>query len=137
MGRVEEANVAIGIKILLSDLLPQITAANFEAVRTMLTSGFIEDRNDVYNEVFGDIISRMSYEYKEAFTFLLMECEEKNLLNEYLLVPIKNILSTERWGYNREGINGISREMDFDWLIEQPDFLQRTQIVFLLWQSAG
>jgi hypothetical protein len=41
-----------------------------------------------------------------------------NLYNQYLLVPFNQILSTDRWGYDREGTNGSSCELNVEDLSE-------------------
>jgi hypothetical protein len=37
---------------------------------------------------------------------------KNSLYNQILLIPYNNLLSTERWGNSREGINGLSCKMD-------------------------
>jgi hypothetical protein len=56
-----------------------------------------------------------------------------------LLVPIKHILSTDRWGYNREGINSLSRPVDFDLSVSTEEYkeIKNFNIVFFIHQNTG
>ena len=71
-----------------------------------------------YNE-FKDFVTKEfktkgSY-YKSKFTSRIEpDLKDGSLLERYLLVPVKDILETERWGYERYGINSASRPLDFD-----------------------
>ena len=56
MGKSETASAALGIKILLSDLIPQINETNFNLIKKMLYDGFIEDSNDYYNEAYKNVL---------------------------------------------------------------------------------
>lgn len=157
MGREETSTSSIGIKILLSDLIPQITEQNFKLISDILYDGFIEDDNDYCNEVYTEIM----YYNKLPDTWL--ECKEYLekifkkygsynkprlgneitytlvngcLYDKYLLVPIKEIISTTRWGYDRVGINGVSTSLDFDKSINTDAFkdIEKYSIVFILKQ---
>ena len=61
------------------------------------------------------------------------------LFDKYLLFPIKQILSTDRWGYDRNGTNGSARPIDFDLSldIEKYKEIKKFKIVFILTQSSG
>jgi hypothetical protein len=61
------------------------------------------------------------------------------LFDKYLLVPLKRILSLERWGYDRDGTNSVSRPIDFDLSIDTDKYkeIEQTDIVFLITQYAG
>jgi hypothetical protein len=60
-------------------------------------------------------------------------------LDKYLLLPIKEILQTDRWGYDRSGTNGMSRPIDFDLSvpIEKYKEIEKIQIVFIIKQHSG
>jgi hypothetical protein len=165
MGRCETATASIGIKILLSDLVLQINETNFALIKEMLDAGFIEDKNDYFNEVYRDIIDcneldpdNVSANYSDVKQYLINEFKNKgslskskfssevkhtlkngSLLDKHLLVPVKEILETERWGYERYGINSSSRSMDFDLSVDIDKYkeIEKTEIVFILWQSSG
>jgi len=147
MGKSETATAAIGIKILLSDLVSQINETNFALIKKMLYDGCIEDANGYYNEVYkkilgyddGDIIMPEKYDtfkehvieqfklngdyYKSKSTNIVTsDLRHGCLLEKELLVPIKILLETERWGYERYGINSASRSLDFDLSINLEEY---------------
>ena len=57
MGKCETPTAAIGISILLSDIILQINETNFDLIKEMLTNGYIEDRNNYCNEVYDNILN--------------------------------------------------------------------------------
>ena len=164
MGKSETASASIGIKILLSDLILQINKTNFGLIKKMLYDGFIEDSNDYYNEVYkiflghdedNDELPQTYKEFKDAVTKEFKtkgsifkskfssksEPDVKNgtLLERYLLVPVKDILETERWGYERYGVNGASRPLDFDLSVDLKKYedIKNFNVVFFLKQHSG
>lgn len=157
MGRCENTNASIGIKILLSTLVLQIKETNFTLIKEMLHCGFIEDENDYFNDVYGKIIggnklpenylelkewltqkftTNGSYHISHDHSTVIPTLDKGCLFDKYLLVPVKVILTQERWGYDRDGINCISRPIDFDLSvnIEKYKEIEKTEIVFLLRQ---
>ena len=62
-----------------------------------------------------------------------------SLFEKELLVPIKKILSTERWGYNRRGINSLSRPLDFDLSVSTEEYkeIKNFNIIFFISQDTG
>jgi hypothetical protein len=162
MGKCESATASIGIKILLSDIVLQINEKNFTLIMEILSNGYIEDNNDYFNEVYTEImynndimnsndfsvvkeylinefqnkgsIARYKFSYKEEPT-LRNGC----LFNKYLLFPIKTILSTDRWGYDRFGSNCSSRPMDFDLSVDIEKYkdIDKFEIAFILLQHSG
>lgn len=154
MGRCETATASIGLKILLSNLVSQLNENNMTLITQMLHRGFIEDENDYFNEVYGRIVGRDTLpenwlERKEWLTqkFTINgsyngldrttpTLENGCLFDKYLLVPLKTILSLDRWGYDRDGTNSISRPIDFDLSVNiekcKYNDIQGTEIVFLL-----
>ena len=123
MGRCESATVSTGVKILLGDLLDQVTDENEDLVSEMLEDGFIEDENETLNENFIGSLDEPN----------------EHLLENYLLVPVSGVLETARWGWGREGINGISTEF---YSIQEPNLekykgLKNIKTVFILQQSSG
>jgi len=164
MGKCESATASIGIQILLSDLIEQINETNFNLIKKMLYDGCIEDNNDYYNEVYEKIIgygendNELPENYLEFKEYLIKEFQNKGslykskfsneveadisngcLFEKDLLVPIKNILSTERWGYNRYGANSSSRPLDFDLSIDLNEYkeINKFNIIFLVKQHSG
>jgi hypothetical protein len=61
------------------------------------------------------------------------------LLEKELLLPIKKILETDRWGYNREGRNCNYRPIDFDLSVDIEKYkeIEKYTIVFILEQYSG
>ena len=166
MGKSETATASIGIKILLTDLVSQINETNFTLIKKMLYDGCIEDDNGYFNEVYkkiigyddGDIELPEQYDtFKEYVTeqFKLngdyykskisskVEPDLTNgcLLEKNVLVPVKDLLDTERWGYERYGINSASRPLDFDLSINLDDYkkynIEKYTVVFILKQHSG
>ena len=101
MGKAETAATSIGIKILLSDLISQINETTFEIICMMLYNGFIEDDNDYFNQSYENII------YNNKLPTHFLEFKEQIIIDlgvlfhKHLLVPVKRILHTTKWGYDR------------------------------------
>jgi hypothetical protein len=64
---------------------------------------------------------------------------EGSLYENYLLVPIKEILETERWGYERYGINSASRPLDFDLSVNLKPYeeIKHFSVIFFVKQHSG
>ena len=162
MGKCESAIASIGLKILLSDIVQQINKKNLKLIIKMLEDGFIEDDNDYFNEVYSKIIYNSDVMDSGDFTaikeYLTNEFKSKGsitrykfssreeptldngcLFDKYLLVPVKQIISTDRWGYDRSGTNGSSRPIDFDLSVDIGKYkeINKFEIAFLLMQSSG
>jgi len=119
MGRCESAFASIGIKILLSDLVSQINVTTMHLIKKMLYDGCIEDSNDFYNQAFEQIIGdngveENAEEFKEYLTRKFTERVGHNdsLLERYLLVPVEQLVSNDRWGWSREGTNAMSSPLE-------------------------
>lgn len=141
MGKCETAAASVGIKISLFDLIVQLNETNFDLIQDMLHDGFIEDENNSFNNVYYDMIwcdpfDGNALEYKE---YLLTALKKNGCLNKDLLLPVKKILQTDRWGYGRSGTNSMSRPIDFDVSvpIEKYKDIEKIQIVFILKQHSG
>jgi len=141
MGKCETAAASIGIKISLSQLIAQLNETTFDIIQDMLYDGFIEDENNKYNDEYVDVVkgdpfNGNSLEYKE---YLSTELKKNGCLDKNLLLPIRKILQTDRWGYDRSGTNGISRPIDFDLSvsIEKYKDIEHIQIVFIVKQHSG
>ena len=164
MGRCDEATVSLGIKILLSDLIKQINKDNFDLIKKMLNDGIIEDSNEYFNEVYqkvigyddADVILPDNYlEFKEHLTkefknngsyfkskqsnFIEPYLNKGCLYDRHLLVSIKEVISTERWGYSREGTNCASIPIDFDLTVNTEEYkmIKHFSISLILEQKAG
>jgi len=160
MGKSETASASIGIKILLSDLIIQINKINFNLIKKMLYDGCIEDSNGYYNEAYQNIIDNdeLPQTYNEFKDYIIEQfklhgsyykskfsskvepdLKDGSLFERYLLVPVKDILSTERWGYERYGINSASRPLDFDLSVDLKLYeeIKNYSIIFLVKQHSG
>ena len=186
MGKSESATAYVGFKILLSDLVSQITETNLPLIQEMLQDGYMDDSNEHFHEVYMDILECVNWDgdqnvkaylthafkntgsyYTYRFTdktsldktsldktSLDKTSLEKTSLNKrlpneedgvlwdrYLLVPVKEILRTTRYGYDRYGTNATSRSLDFDFNIstnKYKDILNaNADIVFILEQNSG
>lgn len=141
MGKCETAAASVGIKISLSDLIVQLNETNFDLIKDMLHDGFIEDENNSLNDDYYDMIWCDPFDgnaliYKE---YLLTTLKKNNCLDKYLLLPVKEILRTDRWGYERSGTNSMSRPIDFDVSvpIEKYKDIEKIKTVFILKQHSG
>lgn len=147
MGKEETSKVSIGIKILLSDLISQINQENFELISDILYNGFIEDDNDNYNEVPENWLEYKehletkfkqygSYNKSRFISQISYTIKNGSLYDKYLLVPNKELLSTTRWGYDREGINANSTPINFDLSINTDQYkdIQNYNIVLIMKQ---
>ena len=152
----DTSTASIGIKILLSDLILQMNETNIELIKKMLCKGCIEDSNGFFNETFKTIVgyeyeeNELPEEYLQCKEYLINEFKNKYtgdvtsdlkryLFDKELLVPIKDILSTDRWGYNRRGINSLSRPLDFDLSVSTEEYkgINNFNIVFFIRQDTG
>lgn len=163
MGKSENATAYIGFKILLSDIVSQINETNVPLIQEMLQNGYIEDSNEHFYEVYMNILECVKWDldknlkeylthaFKNTGSYYTCRFTGKTLPNEddgvlweqYLLVPVKEILSTTRYGYDRYGTNVTSRPLDFDFDIAESknkfkDILNaNADIVFILEQNSG
>jgi hypothetical protein len=161
MGHSETATAFIGIKIVLSELIAQLNETNFSVIKNMLCEGYIDDSNEYYNEVYDEIIQRergmddyidclkfkeyFTHEFKSRGSYLkstysnraINDVSQGCLFDKTLLVPVKKIISTERWGYNRYGTNGTSIPFDFDLCLSTEQFKDINHItkVFMIKQG--
>lgn len=162
MGRCETATASIGIKIVLSDLMTQMNENNFNLIIELLRKGFIEDENDYFHEAYSNIIftfnkilltdfnenkeyltnqftSNGSY-YKSRSKFPAIPALDKGLLiDKILLIPMKDILSIDRWGHDRDSSNCVSRKLDFELSLDTEKYkeIKNFEIVFILGQHTG
>jgi hypothetical protein len=158
MGKSEIASASIGIKFLLADLIQQLNETNFTLIKKMIHDGYIEDSNGYYNEVYQNIIDDSPENYLQFKEYLINEFKTKGsyykskfrsevkpnlndgtLFEQYLLVPVKDILETERWGYDRYGINSASRLLDFDLSVDLKIYeeLNNFSTVFIVKQHSS
>lgn len=126
----------------------------------MLYYGFIEDDNDYFNEIYSRIIGENelpkislhvkeylinkftnngSYHKSHGESIVKLTLDKGCLFDKYLLVPVKRLLSMDRWGYDRDATNSISRPIDFDLSINTDKYneIEKTEIVLILGQHAG
>jgi len=161
MGKCETSTLSAGIKILLSDLILQINETNFDLIKEMLNDGFISDQNEYYNDAYTEIIwcNKLPENYLEYKAFLEQEFKNKGsylhlrnsskvepdlrngcLFEKELLLPVKKVLETERWGYDRYGRNGSYCPIDFispSLDIEKYKEIEKYTIVFIIEQYSG
>jgi hypothetical protein len=130
----------------------------------MIYDGCIEDSNGYYNEAYkiivgygeGDIDLPEDYlafkeyvtdkfkengsYYKSKFSSKIVpDLKHGCLLEKELLLPIKDILETERWGYERYGVNSASRPLDFDLSVDLKLYegIKNFNIIFMVKQHSG
>ena len=160
MGKCETSRTSIGIKILLSDLVSQINEKNFVLIKKIINEGFISDENEHYNDAYTEIIwcNDLPENYLEYKDFLEQEFKKNGsylhvrnsnkiepdlrngcLFERELLLPIKNIVETHRYGYNRYGRNSNYRPIDFDLSVDIEKYkeIEKYTIVVILDQYSG
>jgi hypothetical protein len=143
MGKCESSKASIGIKILLSDLILQINEKNFNIIQEILCDDYslISDENENFNDIYSYIIysNELPKNYLEFKNYLEYEFKNGGLFDKELLLPIKRILRTDRWGYDREGKNGNYCPIDFDLSIDIEKYkeIEKITIVFILEQNSG
>ncbi len=130
----------------------------------MLYDGCIEDSNGYYNEAYkiilghdedNDELPQTYKEFKETVTEQFKtkgsyykskfdskvepDLKDGTLFERYLLVSVKDILETERWGYERYGVNSASRPLDFDLSVELTKFqdIKNFNVIFFVKQHSG
>ena len=142
MGKCESSKASIGIKILLSDLILQINETNFNIIQEILWDDYslISDENENFNDIYSYIISsgKLPKDYLNFKNYLEYELKNGGLFDKELLLPIKRILTTDRWGYDREGRNGNYCPIDFDLSIDIEKYkeIEKITIVFILEQNS-
>ena len=175
MGRSDTSTFAIGIKIEIKELIEQITIENIEIIKDILIKGLIDDENGYMNEVYCTIVNEeidflnkiddsSSTIYIEEIKEKLKEIFESNgdlykskrssevtkdisktLYDSILMMPYKDIISTERWGYSREGTNGISKdikhldieEIEKEIKKEYDNNIKNYKICMMIYQQSG
>ena len=160
MGKCETSKTSVGIKILLSDLILQINEKNFDLIKEILNDGFISDQNEHYNDAYTEIfwVNDLPKNYLEFKEFLEQEFKKKGsylhvrnsnkiepdlrngcLFEKELLLPIKKILQTDRYGYDRYGRNVNYRPIDFNLSVDIEKYkdIEKYTIVFILEQYSG
>ena len=167
MGRSETATASLGIKIILSDLVEQITETNAALIKKMLNEGYIEDSNEFYNETYRRITYYDDYnlsvdyvlpdDYLELKEHLMKEFKTHgsilksnytskelpdlhngSLLEKKLLVSVDEIITNQRWGYNREGVNAMSIPYyNIAPNLEEYKSLTNFKVVFIIMQDAN
>ena len=153
MGKSETALVSLGYRILLSDLVDQMTPVNSSQIEELLNRGSVEDDNDFFNEVFRIIVDGRPVEnVKEYLMVQFTEqgsvrrykfggeeptLENGSLWDQFLLISVKDLLVTERWGYDRQGVNAKSRPLDFSLDVDPFVGITGAQPVLIVLQNSG
>lgn len=153
MGKSETALVSLGYRISLSELVNQITPGNCRHIEELLNRGSIEDENDFFNEVFRNVVDGRPVDNVKEY--LLTQFREQGsihrykfggeeptldngcLLDQFLLVSVKDLLATERWGHGRYGTNASSRPLDFTLDVEPLDGITGAQTVLIVLQNSN
>ena len=174
MGRCEEATLYVGISIEIKELLSLMTEENYKEIRNsfLCYKSVINDSNSSYNDMYNSIINGEDftrndyyvdlscYDYKEYKEYLLKdftlygsckilkyeEDNKENLYHQNLMVPFNKIITTERWGYSRDGTNGSCCDLNINSIAEYKEEIENKMknlnisgysIVFILSQHAG
>ncbi len=82
MGKSENANVSIGLKIKLGQLIEQINVENIEELKKIFSNGFIEDENDSFTSVFKYIYYHIYNEFFSGKKKVFVKKNQKNRMNK-------------------------------------------------------
>ncbi len=167
MGFNESAEVHIGLKIQLINLINQIDSKNYIEIKNILSQSYIDYQTWDFNEMLRDILYECIYgkdhnldydKFKNEFCeklknrgtiARLYDGTEKEIFDygylheKYLLFPIHKIIETNRHGFNREGTNGTFCNLDFDIevikqnILQKYDWIKDIEIVMMIQQSSG
>lgn len=146
MGRSESAYCFVGYRVLIKKLLENIhDEESFTYAYDTLTDSdvFLADDNDENNNTFFNITWKLEMDEDvswEANKEMLLE-KMATLVHHQLLVPVIELASNNRWGYDRNGING-------DYAVVSDDFNERLNelrakcppdhtVVWMVKQSGG
>lgn len=129
MGHSETATASVGYRVTLRDLIESIhdeESCSEVYVALSKKGAFLEDENDEDNLSFESIIGELEADDDwEAVKELWMK-QFHRFLNHDLLIPMIRIGETTRWGYSREGVNGIGTRLSIDQFSEKLRQLQET-----------
>ncbi len=163
MGFSQNAIVSIGIKIQLEKLAHQINKQNFDDILKIFDTAYIDDENNDFTHTLRLVLIDLDGEkdYEKFKTKFIKEIKKRGTtasshygkvvevfsygyLNEkYLLIPLKDLISTSRYGYGREGINGTSCGLNIDTqhikniIEEKYNWLKDGELVMMVQQSCG
>lgn len=137
MGNITSKYVYSGIKILLSELISQTDELNFDLIINMLYNGHMH--SNYYDENFHRIFGKCAYDYKnynggisrfkEDLELKLNKFNDE-ILNEYLLLPIKYIASSSDFMSSE---HYTPHEINFDLLIDIEKYkeIKNIDIIFI------
>lgn len=95
MGYCSTITACLGIRIQLAKLIPQIQPHNLGFVSQLMSKGFVEDENNDLNLDYIDIGHYgicFDDSVPEIKDYLTQEFKSHNLMDKYLLSPMKDIL---------------------------------------------
>lgn len=129
MGHSDTATASVGYRVTLRDLIESIhdeESCSGVYVTLNKRGAFLEDDNNEDNHAFMNIV----YELEEEETWESTKERWMSLfrpyLNHDLLIPMICLGETTRWGYSREGVNGIGTRLSVDQFSEKLRQLQET-----------
>ncbi len=109
--KTESVNISIGYKIKVSEIIDKLDESTFEICKIFLHSGRIEDEKSSLNSTYLFIIQNNKNNDVESYkAYLETYFPRENITNislheQFLLIPIYEILNMSRKGYDRYGIN--------------------------------
>jgi hypothetical protein len=111
MGHSESADSFVGYCVSIADLLKNIhdEESLTYAYDTLTDSDvFLADDNDEDNNTFLDLVENLEMDEDDSWELNKKMLLKKmaTLVHHQLLVPVIELASNTRWGYNREGVNG-------------------------------
>lgn len=118
MEKTESVNVSMGYKIKVSEIIEKLDESTFKICKFLINNGYIEDEKSCLNNTYLFIIQNNKNNDVESYKAYLekyfsRECGTNICLSDqYLLIPIKEILNMNRKGYDRCGINTKSINLD-------------------------
>jgi hypothetical protein len=111
MGRSESAYSFVGYCVRLQDLLEQIhDDASLTYVYDTLTDSdvFIADENEEENHDYLRQMNKLEWNEENSWESNkdMLLTKMARLVHHTLLIPVIELASNTRWGYNREGVHG-------------------------------
>lgn len=113
MGRSESAYAFVGYSVSVTKLLESIhDSQSLSYVYDTLTDldVFLADDNETENNIFLSIVGNLEMEEEDDDSWKsnkeMLQKELGELLHHRLLIPVIELTSNTRWGYNRNGVHG-------------------------------
>lgn len=146
MGRSESAASFVGYSVSIEDLLENIhdDESLTYAYDTLVDSDvFLADDNEEANRDYLNCVEELEIDGDDTWESNKEMLERKMATLQYhtLLIPVMELASNTRWGYNREGVHGgyeaVSVDFKERWNQLYKDCPADHEVVWIVKQSGG